>query len=96
MKTSPRLMQHALLQVQLALAAERDGELPDRFTWEEFKYAVVDPALGNDDGTHPDDYDPDFCGLIGNTPAWCGIDPEDIYPAQHSSDKPRGFPSPST
>ncbi len=51
----------ALLQVQSALAAERDGMLPDGFTWEEFKYNVVDPACGND----PDltEYDPDYMGI---------------------------------
>ena len=61
----------ALLQVQTALRKFRDGELPDGFNWEDFKYAVVDPALGNDGtieegGAQPDDYDPNYLGIMDN------------------------------
>lgn len=52
-------LERALRKVQIVLAANRDGELPSDFTWEEFKYLIVDPAMENDElpESHDMDYD---------------------------------------
>lgn len=55
------MREDALRQARVALAMERDGTLPTSFTWEEFKYQVIDPVFGNDD-VHTE-YNDDFLGI---------------------------------
>lgn len=58
------IREHALRQTQFVLGAWRDGETPENFSFEEFKYVVIDPACGNDDVNTPGTYDHDYCGIM--------------------------------